>query len=116
MALMCSTGCQVLLRTSPAWAFDRRHLGHKFGVFAPGMSVSRPELVPQVVRAASRPEMTSLLETATGRHGEKARPGVKPAGEGVAGKEASGVNATAEKKRPRGTGEAGGRAGRRGSA
>ena len=48
---------------------NRRHLGHKFGVFAPGMSVSRPELVPSVVRAVSRPPMTSLLETATGRHG-----------------------------------------------
>src|SRR5262249_20735804 len=88
MALMCSTGCQVLLPTSPAWAFDRRHLGHKFGVFAPGMSVSRPELVPQVVRAASRPEMTSLLETATGRHGEKARPGGKT-GRGRRGRERS---------------------------
>ena len=83
-------------------------MGHKFGVFAPGMSVSRPELVPQVVRA---PEMTSLLETATGRRGEKARP--EKRGRGRRGQ---GVNAAAEKNGRGVRGEAGGKAGRRGSA
>jgi hypothetical protein len=73
------------------------HLGHKFGIFAPGMSVFRAELVPQVALTTFFGGQWTIDHIA---------PGSKRSGE---------VNA-AQKARPRDATGPGSRVGHRGNA